>query len=376
MQASATPPLSASAPPPVRHLTIDVAKGLGILLVVFGHNWLVLGNKGELFRVIFSFHIPLFLLLSGIFLKQSETFGSLVRSKADALLKPYLVVLLCLGLAKAVARPSEALSYFAGMAYAAGDTLSWVPMWFLPHLFLASLLTWALLRAADVLRLPVGVLAAASWALGVWTLGWFWHWPLSPAAAALLGTPVLPGLPFSADLLPLSTAFLLTGHALQARLKALVFPPLLFGAALVIFIGLHIGWDLSLDLNMREYDDPWVSTLEIVSGVAVVLCLSAWLAGRAAIGRALAAVGSASLFILMFHMVVQDRVFQLLGRVSPWTEANAVLGFLLGVAVPMGLFAVVSRQAWLARWLLPLPRRRVPAPAVGTRTAGAVVAPR
>ena len=38
-----------------RNTTIDVAKGIGIILVVAGHNWSVLHPKGEVFRIIFSF---------------------------------------------------------------------------------------------------------------------------------------------------------------------------------------------------------------------------------------------------------------------------------------------------------------------------------
>jgi fucose 4-O-acetylase-like acetyltransferase len=41
-----------------RNATIDIARGIGIILVVLGHNWLVLEDKGELFRVIYSFHLP------------------------------------------------------------------------------------------------------------------------------------------------------------------------------------------------------------------------------------------------------------------------------------------------------------------------------
>ncbi len=309
---------------PSRNLTIDVAKGLGILLVVFGHNWLVLGEKGELYRIIYSFHVPLFLLLSGVMLKRTEPLGSLLRSKADALLKPYLVVLIVLGVAKAVFNPGGALTYFAGMFYAAGDTLSWVPMWFLPHLFLALVLTWALLRGTDALRLPAWVFVPVLWTFGVWSLGWFSEVPLSVAATRLLGTTVLPGLPLSADLLPLSAAFLITGHLLHTRIKTLVFSPLLFGLLVAGFFALHMSLNLSLDLNMRRYDDVVVSSIEIVTGAGAVLCLSAGLA-QAAVGRLLAKIGSASLFILIFHMVVQDRVFMLLEPLSGWPQANAVV---------------------------------------------------
>lgn len=51
-----------------RNATIDVAKGLGILLVVLGHNALLDRERGEPFRVVFSFHMPLFFFLLFILL--------------------------------------------------------------------------------------------------------------------------------------------------------------------------------------------------------------------------------------------------------------------------------------------------------------------
>lgn len=343
-----------------RNLTIDVVKGLGILLVVFGHNWLVLHDKSELYRIIFSFHIPLFLLVSGLFIKPSQSLPQLVKDKADALLKPYLVVLVALGIAKAVVNPGEALTYFAGMFYAAGDTLSWVPMWFLPHLFLGLIVAWALIRLSGGLRMGAWLWVAPLWALGAWSLGWFWHRPLPPAAGHLLGTPLMPGLPFSADLLPLSVAFLLLGHVLQAHIKSLVFRPLPWLLALGGFVALHIAFNFTIDLNMRAYDDGVVSTLQIVFGVALVILSGAWLATQR-VGRLLARVGAASLFILIFHMVVQDRVFMLLVRLTGASVPSALLAFVLGVAVPMGLHAMALRQRWMAWLLMPWPHRRPPA---------------
>lgn len=47
-----------------RSTFIDIAKGIGIILVVLGH----LDTNGQISReVIYSFHMPLFFLLSGIF---------------------------------------------------------------------------------------------------------------------------------------------------------------------------------------------------------------------------------------------------------------------------------------------------------------------
>ena len=74
-----------------RYIQIDIAKGIGMLLVVAGHSWLVIRNKGELFNVIYSFHMPFFFLLSGLFFSSALPFGRLLLRRSDSLLKPYFV---------------------------------------------------------------------------------------------------------------------------------------------------------------------------------------------------------------------------------------------------------------------------------------------
>lgn len=70
-----------------RDISIDVAKGLGIFLIVLGHSQI---SEGYCNLLIYSFHIPLFFLLSGIFHKQQISFFQLIKSKSRGLLLPYV----------------------------------------------------------------------------------------------------------------------------------------------------------------------------------------------------------------------------------------------------------------------------------------------
>lgn len=67
-----------------RIATYDILKGIGILLVVLGH----ITRNDILGRCIFSFHMPLFFVLSGILYKEKEQF---VYKQFKALIFPYLV---------------------------------------------------------------------------------------------------------------------------------------------------------------------------------------------------------------------------------------------------------------------------------------------
>jgi fucose 4-O-acetylase-like acetyltransferase len=43
-----------------RNVLIDIARGIGVVAVMLGHNRALAGEHGELFRIVFFFHMPLF----------------------------------------------------------------------------------------------------------------------------------------------------------------------------------------------------------------------------------------------------------------------------------------------------------------------------
>lgn len=68
---------------------IDVAKGVGIILVILGHS--MYGNV-FLKNVIYSFHMPFFFMLSGYFLNFERSIKSSVQKSFRMLLIPYFAV--------------------------------------------------------------------------------------------------------------------------------------------------------------------------------------------------------------------------------------------------------------------------------------------
>ncbi len=147
--ASGSPASTASTPS--RSEWIDVAKGLGILLVVYGHVARGLVNGGvpmdrdwftRLDTVIYSFHMPLFFLLSGWFF-----LGSMSRrgpkdylvGRIATVLYPYVVWSLLQGGIELL------LSRWTSKPVTLGEVLAlgWAPraqFWFLYALFLMSVL--------------------------------------------------------------------------------------------------------------------------------------------------------------------------------------------------------------------------------------------
>ena len=314
-----------------RNATLDVAKGLGIILVVLGHNWFVESTKGELFRVIFSFRLPLFFFLSGVFLRKTDPVAGFVRSRAHSLLKPYFVILVAIGAGKLAG-----WAYFQGVLYATGRTLYWIPMWYLPHLFLCSIVVLLLIQRIDSTRM-------------LWAVG---------AASLALGVLVLQPTdwPWSLDLMPITVAFVLAGYLCRDALASMRFHALGFITALAAFATLHYFFDLAMDLNIRRYG-PMVMPFLIVTAQAalgIVLCLAvaSLLARVEPLKNLLAYVGSGTLFILIFHIFFQWKTFNALTPLIG-QPAAAVGGLVAGVAGPLLLWEIARRNRWLSALLLP-----------------------
>ena len=122
---------------------VDAAKGLAILLVIVGHTV----ESGTFTRnIIFSFHIPLFFLLSGYTFRPSANWADFFyRVKKDAvrLLVPYVLSGLVIALVKIFYRHLAPLPVLRDMAEAliwgsgTGDGIheSIGVLWFLISLF-------------------------------------------------------------------------------------------------------------------------------------------------------------------------------------------------------------------------------------------------
>lgn len=69
-----------------RDIAIDIAKGIGIYLVCLGHTT----SNEVVLKWLYSFHMPLFFFLSGIFHSKSENYFEFFKKKIKSLLVPYL----------------------------------------------------------------------------------------------------------------------------------------------------------------------------------------------------------------------------------------------------------------------------------------------
>jgi fucose 4-O-acetylase-like acetyltransferase len=337
----------------MRNAGIDAAKGIGILLVVLGHSRLAPAD-GALHRVIFSFHMPLFFVLAGVFLRAGDGLLPAARARALALLAPYFAVSLGVALYRlprmvaAPDWPETAGRLIAGVLHGTGASIPWAPLWFLPHLFIAGL---AALALAKLIGGPRRELAAGALLLS--------------AGATALDTGAAPvrGLPWSADLLPVSVGFVLLGHAFGPVLRGGLDRSVVLAAA-AGFAALHLGSGAAMDLNMRQYGSPAVATLEALCGVVLVLGVASGLAATPA-GAALAWLGARTMPVLLFHWFLLAAVFAALSDRGAGPAASALASLAAACLLP------AFGQAAAVRIATRLKARRGAAPGARTGPDGA-----
>ena len=73
---------------------LDVAKGIGILLVILGHCQL--GRIGRAHSLIYSFHMPLFFFISGVCFSNKYTFSTLAVKRFRQIILPTIYFSICL----------------------------------------------------------------------------------------------------------------------------------------------------------------------------------------------------------------------------------------------------------------------------------------
>lgn len=124
---------------------IDLVKGFGIILVIYGHNFPYLE------KYIYSFHIPLFFFMSGLFHPKTLTI-EIVKKRTKQILIPFflwsfLLFLFWFFIGRKFGDSStlglSVFKNFTGIFYAQGghEYMNWgLQMWFLPAIFLSFLI--------------------------------------------------------------------------------------------------------------------------------------------------------------------------------------------------------------------------------------------
>ena len=277
----------------MRYRWLDVAKGIGIFLVVFGHvlRGLVKADiaTGVVFTyidsVIYSFHMPLFMFLSGLFVVVSikkRGDKQFFISKLDTIFYPYFFWMVFQGLFEVM------LSKYTNGNASLVDVFSlWLPraqFWYLYALFLFMtifVLVYSFVRNWVFLLLPIGFLLYAFFGVDDTKIIFFFNRFLVFFMMGALFGIVLPKLEY------------IVGN----RYCALTFVT----AAIVMQYYYHF-------IMGMNYADYALSTLTLsIFSIFAVLAIS-YAISRSASGVVISSFGEASILIYLGHILTASGI--------------------------------------------------------------------
>lgn len=183
---------------------VDASKGVGILMVMFGHNWL-----DSIYTFYFyAFHMPLFFILSGYTFSYKLSFLEFIKKKAKVLLIPYLFFVVCYlcfyGLCS-ITHDGDFNIFAEIVAFFLQQRHTY--LWFLVVLFQAEIVMFFLCK--------YNLLSKKSLCIGVLTLLILTHYILYKTDNV--------NLVFNSDLVPLATTFIVVGYLYKMHFSNLLY---------------------------------------------------------------------------------------------------------------------------------------------------------
>lgn len=307
---------------------IDIAKGLGILLVYIGH----VPPCKFVVRFIYNFHMPLFFFLSGLFLDEKKYgFKDFVINRSKSLLIP--LVTFCV-----FAKITNYIPEFNFRNDLLSLGLGGAALWFLPVLYCSELIVFCLwkLFKKQYVRLCLC---------------------FSFFAVALIVSrysPIQPFLVFALHAVPLASAFLSLGSVLGASVmdyykydsKCYIW---FYALSLVILIGCAY---LIKDFNNMCYGHLmygfWGCLLAFI-GILMIIILSKYIDVKnvCILKRILVYCGQNSLAIFGLHLSFKGIYIRVFGDMT----INSPLHYMLGnLGILGGVFLLIlfinKRLSW------------------------------
>lgn len=303
-----------------RLLYVDIAKGIGILLVVWGHigNW---GCIAPLYRLISYFHVPIFFMLSGFFFPSKPNYKDFFISKIRRLLKPYYIgggISFLLGVY--MFQTNEITDFFDFVI--GGRTVG--PLWFLTSLFCSMVIFYSIVNHHQCLKIVFSAICLI--------ISYF-----------LFRHHVY--LPLNMDMSLMMIPFLYLGNEIR---KVHFTREQMIGVCWIAFLGLFscFVYDCIHDTDVTNYYNQTIGIFPMVvfSAFCGSLCVysSAYLIAESnikVVKKYLSYIGQNTLVILIFHQTIFKRFLISLNFSPEGVLGSTVLFFsivlLCHLAIPL-----------------------------------------
>ncbi|MBP2166981.1 fucose 4-O-acetylase-like acetyltransferase [Erwinia toletana] len=328
----------------MRDLWVDYAKGIGIALVVFGHVNRGLYSSGVYLSegaytlvdsIIYSFHMPLFFFLAGLFFLQSiERKGKkeFIVSKADTIVYPYVVWSLIQGGIEVV------LSNYTNSKTSLGEVLAFLiypraQFWFLYALFMIFAVA-AVLWHRKYFNQYLPYLLILSLVMNVWQEELTNNFHLDFITNYLF-------------FFMLGILFYKVSGKITANANEVVFG----GVAILFILSQYLfHWGLGYTYTHTGM----LSVLLAVISIGFIVMLASMLSKMDL--KLFRILGELSMYIYLMHILAGSGMRIVLNKVlhtNSWT-AHVLFGTLAGIIVPV--IAVYVLKRWRADFLFSRPR--------------------
>ena len=276
---------------------VDVARGIGVLLVIYGHGL----AATPLRFIIYSFHMPLFFFISGVVFhkRKNEKYLTVLKKDFKRILIPYLIfaaISFTLWLSNI---PLDRIKWdlvlrqIIGIFYGSGNNgylAINIVLWFLPCLFIVKQIFWFISRLEIKLIIPILFLFSA--------LGYCFH----------VFFPTLK-LPFGFESALTGVVFFGLGYlwnfipekiTLMFKRYTLVFLAILIVLTIIFSLANFNLHNHQVDLRLNRINNYFLFYLSAFSGILSVILVSM----RANKNKILEYLGRNSLLLFVWHLVV------------------------------------------------------------------------
>ena len=293
----------------------DNMRAILILLLVLGHS-----NNGFVHYVIYWFHMPCFLMLSGYLASEKRLSIDYIKSKISRLLLPYAVYSILIEIFFYRSSPLEAVEY---LLYGSGRLRGGV-LWYLPSLFLTVVL-FSYIKDHIQTKKKMAVLLTI---LLILSTGESW-----------LFQNVVPPIPWNADVVlimlfyyGLGYLFRKTGSEEWAENVKIKVPVILFASAAVGFSYLS-NIIYMFDMKKVVYDNLVLNVVLPVTGFLLLKWIAISISETKMIWSIAKKIGKNTITIMFLHIPIN-------AVLSSRFHYSDFFYVLIGVLVPLMLKAI------------------------------------
>lgn len=273
---------------------VDIARGIGIILVILGHIGI-----GKVGKFIYSFHIPLFFFLSGFcFSGNNIDIKSFFKKKIKKLIIPYVFLGIVICTIEVIFMKQSPKIFLEILMQRRMFSI-----WFITCLFLCDIIFLLFIKVSKNNLLKLFNLSIIASILG-----------------AIYIKLKMPILPWNLDLSMVVMIIFYFGYwfkcneykfGLKNSTKYLMFFVMLITNVTITILNLKF-YGKTLDLYHSELANPILSVISAISGIIVVVIVSKFIEKYNLMKNILKSIGENSLVYFSLHQVV---VFSLVNRI-------------------------------------------------------------